>query len=894
MFAQLLLVVYIQIVFVTKMTSLSPVTEAKIFLSSFQPPTYETSPFKDLTQQQLVELTKDRTFLFFLINEENGSAMLAPAPHNALDNTFFKNLTIESEAKQLESFNPFSIPLQEKQYIIIIRDVGMTIGALNLLTSSDTYALKLRVLVALQALDKFQSYNTSLSSDTKWLVQSWLSSIAFTNDLFWKDMRDKFPELFSIRRFRLEIHGVSEAEAKLTKTQPIDIKENDDYKRLLEQDRKYADSADEKFASMKPEDYYEQMTREELMFIATWLKNLKEYSLLIELWCVLATSFQFYHFALDPEFQRMCDGVDELSVMGQFIRPLMYLMYKEESNIRERATPNMRHVTDLGQLSWQFCPEYYFHNIASMILPGNNVRFMAYSHMPHTSPLRDNTNTIMLVKPEEYKARLNSLSYNIFQDLKIPDIYVTGGLSSACLIRTYREFQNFCALVDDLGYTKNRNWQGYIKDGKLIKNKASMHGHFWPNESYTPAVRDIFLGLLGLNSTSSHQEIQVLEREAFLQTVQRHYQDADLDVAIFAKDRDEFQAKLLAFQGHIQVKLSDEKSTFQHLKADKYRMTLPNGRALEVFYMSTFVETKAGEVPKTNSVLSMIFNFHVPAVRHYYDPNSGAIKLLPSCLWAGWTGLCLDIKYFASARDPREIILKYILRGYIFALNEYERQSFHEYINSPEGKLLMVGDKRRNQSFNPVFNDLVEELRKFTLRKRSIYPKYMNNRLWSLKLNKSGFKMKVLPWEYPRNLFHTKSQLDKSEGPEYELETRVGSWKIKYELVPREGVRPTLARIPTYSTPGISVSGEHKIVAPPFPLPSGAPAASTLSLPLSIAPAVAAAASQPTAQPTYLGPTGQPLIQAIPLTALNPVASFGAPITLASMPKPFVLPTSGS
>ena len=256
--------------------------------------------------------------------------MLSPAPYNVLKNALFKNLIISRDAKDLTSYNPFSIPLQDKQYIVIIRDIGLVIGALNTLSGNDTYALKLRILMSLQLLDKYQAFNTNMSNDLKWLVASFISSIAFTNEVFWKDLRDKSPELFSIRRFRLEVHGVEAAETKL-KGEKKEFKvehgkkkeftDEDDYKKLSTEDRKYADSYDEKFKTMNPSEYYLQMTRDELMFIATWLRDLRENSLLIELWCVLATSFEFYHFALIPEFQRMCDDVDELNVMGQYIRP---------------------------------------------------------------------------------------------------------------------------------------------------------------------------------------------------------------------------------------------------------------------------------------------------------------------------------------------------------------------------------------------------------------------------------------------------------------------------------------------------------------------------------------------------------------------------------------------
>jgi len=773
--------------------SLSPIGEHETkavgsALDTFREPTFSESIFHNVSKENLREILGDRSVVLFLINATQSSttstvssdtahrisgsgALIASAPQNILENTFFRNLAVERSASDLQPYNPLGIPLESSQIIVIIRDESLMIGALTALSFCDTYALKLRVLVGLQALDKFQAYDV-MSSNLRWLISVWLQSIEHDNEIMWKNMKDKFPELFSIRRFRLEIHGIGEAESKLQGVKRGEGKEfiNDDYSQLAAKDRVFATSYDEKFKSMSPTQYEQHLTEQEVLFIAGWLLKLREHSLLIEMWCALATSFDFYHFAILPKFQRMVDDIDEQNITGQFIRPLMYLMYREESSFKTDATTDMRHVLKLSQLTqmrWLQPPETrsYFTNVShNMLLPviRSSYKIASYASRYGVSSLVDIS---------QYKQRLSILTMGVLDGIKIEGVYITGGLSSACLIRGTSEqglwFSNF------RDYAKTNKWKGYQKsiDSRTIANRHDPQDEY---DTFVPAVRDVALAYLGLPSNLASivkpHEIQTVNTSTFLQVTNRNYADADVDIPIFARDQDEFRAKMQALQDHINLKLKFPESKtgfkFALYKGERYRMVLPNGRALEVFYMTTSSsKTGAGGAASVKgSPLSMIFNFHVPPVRHYFDPLKDEVFMLPSCVWSAWTGLCLDIKYFASSRDPREILYKYYLRGYIFILNREEMKYFREYENTDEVKAMgeklgfpIVGEYRS-----------ARELAKLTKRFAKPLPKYMRNHLWSIGGSSEGMIEKVNPWEYPRNLDSKLTQLQLNEGPTFQ------------------------------------------------------------------------------------------------------------------------------
>ena len=85
------------------------------------------------------------------------------------------------------------------------------------------------------------------------------------------------------------------------------------------------------------------------------------------------------------------------------------------------------------------------------------------------------------------------------------------------------------------------------------------------------------------------------------------------------------------------------------------------------------------EIFKTNKndFFGTVARFHLPCVRAYYQNNN--VYITPSCISAMMTGINIEYKYFAGAKDPVGILNKYRMRGFSTLLSEKELEHFKEY-----------------------------------------------------------------------------------------------------------------------------------------------------------------------------------------------------------------------
>lgn len=97
----------------------------------------------------------------------------------------------------------------------------------------------------------------------------------------------------------------------------------------------------------------------------------------------------------------------------------------------------------------------------------------------------------------------------------------------------------------------------------------------------------------------------------------------------------------------------------------RFKIKVPNKRVIEVF--------KA----KNDNFMSTISNFHMSFVRAYW--NGHTVKCLPSYITSMMIQLSTDYKYFASIRDPIDIINKYRSRGFGIILNNEEKKKMVTY-----------------------------------------------------------------------------------------------------------------------------------------------------------------------------------------------------------------------
>jgi hypothetical protein len=128
--------------------------------------------------------------------------------------------------------------------------------------------------------------------------------------------------------------------------------------------------------------------------------------------------------------------------------------------------------------------------------------------------------------------------------------------------------------------------------------------------------------------------------------------------------------------------------------------------------------------PNVSNPVLMISNFHLPCVRAFY--NGKTVYMLPSFIIAALTKINIDYKYFSSKRHPIEIILKYEHRGYGTLLNKNEHINRYLYIkhmyniNHKTYNNLFMGYRDINHPMYKIKNNDYKNLNNFIYEKPKI------------------------------------------------------------------------------------------------------------------------------------------------------------------------------
>jgi len=133
--------------------------------------------------------------------------------------------------------------------------------------------------------------------------------------------------------------------------------------------------------------------------------------------------------------------------------------------------------------------------------------------------------------------------------------------------------------------------------------------------------------------------------------------NVDGDMNLFVNDFRTCDNMVPEEQNFLVIKLSDN---------IKFKITAKNmTKTIEMFRT------------KTRDFFGIVAKFHLPCVRAYYQHDN--VFMLPSCITAMMTNINMDYKYFAGAKDPIEIIYKYMSRGYCMLLSNNEKEHMIQY-----------------------------------------------------------------------------------------------------------------------------------------------------------------------------------------------------------------------
>jgi hypothetical protein len=115
---------------------------------------------------------------------------------------------------------------------------------------------------------------------------------------------------------------------------------------------------------------------------------------------------------------------------------------------------------------------------------------------------------------------------------------------------------------------------------------------------------------------------------------------------------------------------------YKILESNRFQIILPGpiNKTIELF--------KTGY--KKQDFFSTVAKFHLPCVRAFYTGTD--VYILPSCITAMMTGINIEYKYIAGTKDPTEIYVKYMQRGFGTILSSHEISYIQHYIKNKHKK----------------------------------------------------------------------------------------------------------------------------------------------------------------------------------------------------------------
>ena len=178
------------------------------------------------------------------------------------------------------------------------------------------------------------------------------------------------------------------------------------------------------------------------------------------------------------------------------------------------------------------------------------------------------------------------------------------------------------------------------------------------------------------------------------------YRNSDIDVMVYVGN-DKKDTLLETVEAIVDSMKKDGYTPIVEKVSNRYKIVL-EGSKLELF-------------PIYYHPMSIVYNFHVPGVRCYYDVANSTIYDFPSFTYAALTGICLDYRYFASTTTHVDIINKNAARGFVFLLNKYERRVIVLAISGLDidvgGQRQVIRERYKHYSWNAALNhDKLEKI----------------------------------------------------------------------------------------------------------------------------------------------------------------------------------------
>lgn len=421
-----------------------------------------------------------------------------------------------------------------------------------------------------------------------------------------------------------------------------------------------------------PDEKEIDLTEEEVVIIYDTMILLDQLADAILFICKLFVSRKYFHLVLKniPFLTRITALMEKQKRLYPLIKYVMsysfYLLHKEERLFGRRISKNNRAIFDedefraLPIFDGELDESPYFTEICS----GNGDTNLSDRIVMLLGGKREFTDR------KEFLHRLSVISGNMLTgiDLSEHGAFLTGSSLVPCVVTNpleesfngfnifaeqyYPSYDSITRFREEFDYEKrmliemliksNTSYEEILDDDKFVEFSKTLPDH----KEQVEKVLVVFN--------------QLLKYESKL---------ADLDIAITANSIADYDKKVFAI--FEKIKKNINKHIYLYKQPVKYGtkwvLKGPGAkRPIDFFKINTPPH-------------SLMFNFHVNVVRFWW--NGQKIKALGSGVCAALSGVNQWYRWFSNNKDPMDIILKYMGRGYTTLLNQNEIISLRHYVS---------------------------------------------------------------------------------------------------------------------------------------------------------------------------------------------------------------------
>jgi hypothetical protein len=420
--------------------------------------------------------------------------------------------------------------------------------------------------------------------------------------------------------------------------------------------------------------------------------------------CRLFVSRKYYHLGIKNVsfMERIKKLICENPRIHKLIKYVMsysfYMLLKEERLLGRKITKNNRSIMDEDEFralpvfdceleESPYCTEIYHNN------KEKNLREQLLMHLHGERKFTDK---------KEFNRRLNILTGDMLKgiDLSEHGAFLTGSSLVPCVVtnpleeNTKHHDNPFATYLENYypSYDSVSSYREKFEEAK--KNAVNLLDESFKNR---PSVKHIYTDIkdddmfVSLVSNMS-KDIKFTDKmQGVVNVVVKTYTEflliekklADLDIAIVATSRKEYDESALAIFNKIRANLPEgpEHHIYLYKQPIKYGFKWvlkgPGAkRPIDFFKIWTPAHV-------------LLHRFHLNIVRFWWDGKK--VRALGSGVCAALTGVNQWYRWFSNNKDPMEIVLKNTQRGYTTLLNYKEIEVLKMYLSEVDKYKHLVG-----------------------------------------------------------------------------------------------------------------------------------------------------------------------------------------------------------